>query len=209
MSRIGLFGGTFDPIHWGHLLLADAAREALELDRVVFIPAAQPPHKSRADVSEARHRLEMVRLAVADDPAFEVSDVELRRDGPSYSADTVAHYAEQLAEGDRLFFLVGADTVAELPTWRDPKRLARMATLVAVVRPGSQLTDLSCLANTFDEDTIESLRRHIVEMPLVDLASRDIRRRASRGQSIRYMVPPAVQAYLETHDVYGGGRPGT
>jgi nicotinate-nucleotide adenylyltransferase len=202
MTRIGLFGGTFDPIHTGHLLLAETAREALRLGRVVFIPAAQPPHKTGVRISPAAHRLDMVRIAIADNPAFEASDVELKRTGPSYSVDTVAHFHDNLEEGDELFFLVGSDSVAELPTWYEPRRLAELATVAAVARPGHPLRDLSGLAPTLGAGQIDSLRRHAIEMPQMDLASRDMRRRIAGGLSVRYMTPWAVIEYIRTHGLY-------
>jgi len=208
MARIGLFGGTFDPIHWGHLMLAEAAREAVALDRVEFIPAAHPPHKGLAPLTGAEERLAMVRLAVAGNPAFRVSDCELNRPGPSYSVGTAAAYDERLAEGDRLFFLIGSDTLAELPSWHEVRRLAELVTLVAVTRPGFDVDDLTGLGEALTPDQLESLRRHTVRMPLVDLASTDIRARVAEGQSIRYMVPAAVWDYIEARGLYGHGGAG-
>ena len=196
--RLGIFGGTFDPVHYGHLLLAEQAREAYALDRVVFIPAACPPHKKRQPRSAVAHRLTMVELAVAGNDAFCVSDMEIARGGTSYSVDTVQRLADDNPQAE-LFFLIGSDTVPELPTWKDAGRLAELATLIVVCRPGAPLPPAGTLAGTLTHDQVRSLGEHVVSMPLTGLASRDIRQRVAGGQSIRYMVPPSVAHYIDEH----------
>jgi nicotinate-nucleotide adenylyltransferase len=203
MARIGLYGGTFDPVHWGHLILAETAREALELDRVEFIVAAHPPHKPDAAISPAEHRLAMVRLAVADHSAFGVSDIELRRNGPSFSVDTVAEYHRRLDADDRLFFLIGSDTLADLADWRGPRRLAELATVAVAARPGFSLDDHSTLRESLTPEQVESMRRHTIPMPLIGLASRDLRARVAQRRSTRYMTPDAVRDYIRRHGLYG------
>jgi nicotinate-nucleotide adenylyltransferase len=194
--RLGLFGGTFDPIHLGHLILAESCREACELDRVWFVVAGAPPHKP-GDRTSVADRIEMVRIAIAGNPAFEVSDLETRRPGPHYSVETLEEVHLQRPE-DELFFLIGADSLADLPQWRQPERIAALATLVVVDRPGvglglsSRWPDLGPSARPF----------RMVTIPPIGIASHDLRRRVAEGRSVRYQVPRGVQAYIEAQGLY-------
>ncbi|MEA2632809.1 MAG: nicotinate-nucleotide adenylyltransferase [Chloroflexota bacterium] len=196
--RLGLFGGTFDPIHMGHLILAEACREACALDRVWFVVAGAPPHKP-GDRTSVADRTEMVRIAIAGHPAFEVSDLETRRPGPHYSVETLEEVHRARPE-DELFFLIGADSLADLPHWRQPERIAALATLVVVDRPGVALgpsprwPDLGPAARPV----------RMVSIPPIGIASNDLRRRAAEGRSIRYQVPRGVEAYIEAHGLYRG-----
>ena len=205
--RLGLFGGTFDPIHLGHLILAEQCREACRLDRVWFVVAGAPPHK-QGERTPAAHRLEMVRIAIAGHPSFEPSDLETRRPGPHYSVDTLRFVQEQ-QPGDELFFLIGADSLADLPDWRDPAGIARLATIVVVNRPGIAATDPADLPY-FGPGTHDLLS---VAIPPIGIASKDLRRRMAAGRTIRYMVPRGVEAYIEAHGLYretsvgSSGRP--
>lgn len=195
--RLGLFGGTFDPIHVGHLILAEACREACHLDRVHFIVAGQPPHKPAAGRTPVSHRLEMARIATAGHPAFEVSEIEAHAEGPSYSYRTLeAIRAERPA--DDLFFLIGADSLADLPGWRHPERIAELATLVVVNRPG---IDPDVLAAPPD---LGPAARPLVRVavPPIGIAARDLRRRVAEGRSIRYQVPRGVEAYIAAQGLY-------
>lgn len=199
--RLGILGGTFDPIHCGHLLLAEQAREACSLDQVLFIPAANPPHKRKVARSPAKHRLAMVKLAIEGNDAFRASDIEIRRRGTSYSVDTVERIARQNPAAE-LFFLIGSDSVPELPTWKDAGRLAELATLVVATRPGAPMPPASKLAGTLTPAQVRSLRDHVISMPLIGLASREIRRRVAQGKSIRYMVPTRVEQYVLEQKLY-------
>jgi nicotinate-nucleotide adenylyltransferase len=194
--RLGLYGGTFDPIHLAHLILAEQCREACRLDRVWLIPAGSPPHKpgGRTAVS---HRLEMVKVAIAGHPAFEASDIEARRPGPHYSVETLEAIRRDRPD-DELFFLIGADSLADLPTWREPDRIARLATIVVVNRPGIAEADPSRLPNL----GAGSRPMQWVPIPPVGIASSDLRRRLAEGRSIRYMVPRGVEAYIGAHGLY-------
>jgi nicotinate-nucleotide adenylyltransferase len=194
--RLGLFGGTFDPIHVGHLILAEQCREACGLDRVWFVVAGEPPHK-RGDRTPLAHRLEMVRIAIAGHLAFAASDLEGRRPGPHYSVDTLKAVKRE-RPGDDLFFLVGADSVVDLPTWRDPAGIARLATIVVVNRPGIEEIDPAALPDFGPEGKPLQL----VTIPPIGIASSDLRRRLEEGRSIRYMVPRGVEAYLEAKGLY-------
>jgi nicotinate-nucleotide adenylyltransferase len=200
--RLGLFGGTFDPIHLGHLILAEQCREACELDRVWFVVAGAPPHKMGERTAVA-HRLEMVRIAVAGHSAFEPSEIEAVRPGPHYSFETLESVRGQRPDDD-LFFLIGADSLADLPFWREPARIARLATIVVVNRPGIAEVDPASLPDFGPE--ANPLRW--VSIPPVGIASSDLRRRLAAGKSVRYMVPRGVEAYIEAHGLYRDARSG-
>ena len=199
--RLGIFGGSFDPVHYGHLLLAECCREQCGLDAVWFLPAAVPPHKQDRELTPAVHRIEMLELAIAGNQAFSVCRYETDRGGVNYSVDTLAHFYEEDPERE-LFFLMGADMLADLPHWRDAPRVCELALPVVVRRPGSGPIDFGCLRGIADEDRIELIRRHQVEMPEIGISASDIRRRVSLGQSIRYRAARAVEMYIETHGLY-------
>ena len=194
--RLGLFGGTFDPVHLGHLILAEQCREACRLDRVWFVVAGTPPHKL-GDRTAVAHRLEMVRIAIAGHASFAVSEIETSRPGPHYSVETLDAVHRDRPEDD-LFFLIGADSLADLPFWREPGRIAQLATIVVVNRPGinevdpASLPDLGPGAHPLVAVTI----------PPIGIASTDLRRRLAEGRSIRYMVPRGVEAYIEAQALY-------
>ncbi|QEH36145.1 Nicotinate-nucleotide adenylyltransferase [Aquisphaera giovannonii] len=194
--RLGLFGGTFDPIHLGHLILAEHCREACRLDRVWFVVAGEPPHK-RGDRTPVAHRLEMARIAVAGSESFEVSDIEARRPGPHYSVDTLEAVRRERPE-DELFFLIGADSLVDLPTWRDPAGIAKRATIVVANRPGSTPPD----GGKLPDFGPGSKALEAVAIPSVGIASTDLRARLAAGRSVRYMIPRAVEAYIEAHGLY-------
>lgn len=199
--RLGLYGGTFDPVHYGHLLLAEYCREACRLDQVWFVPAAVPPHKQAQGVSTAAERIEMLELAIGGHEAFSVCRREIDRGGVSYTVETLAELRAEDSACE-LFFLLGADSLADLPLWRDPAGICDLATLVVVARPGSSKPDFSCLAEFCSAERLAEFRRHVVPMPLVELASSEIRRRVSKGLSIRYQTPRAVEKYIETAALY-------
>ena len=195
---IGIMGGTFDPIHIGHLAVAEEAREALTLDRVLFIPAGQPPHKLPGSVTAIAHRLAMVELAIADNPAFELSRIEIDRAGPSFTVDTVEALA-RAEPGAMLHLIVSAETFAELPTWHEPERLFDSARMAVVPREGYPAPDPAWLADAFPgrEDRVDFL-----EGPRLGLSSTALRSRVAAGRSIRYLVPPPVAAYIDQHQLY-------
>jgi nicotinate-nucleotide adenylyltransferase len=194
--RLGLFGGTFDPIHLGHLILAEQCREACALDELWLVVAGAPPHKLGGRTS-AEHRLEMARLAVAGHPVLKVSEIETRRPGPHYSVETLQTvHLERPA--DDLFFLIGADSLTDLPTWRDPATIATLATLVVVNRHGIESVAPSSLPD-FGPGAKPIVT---VTIPPIGIASNDLRRRMAEGRSVRYMVPRAVEAYIEANGLY-------
>ena len=197
MARTVVLGGSFNPIHYGHLLLADDVAELLGLDRVLFVPAARPPHKPNADLAPAQDRYAMVELAIAGHPKFAVSDLEFRRPGPSYTVDTLEALRIQREE---LFLIIGSETFVDLLTWRSPRRVAQLARLVVVPRVGSAF-DLQSAA-------VRKVVHEIGEEPLVVRASSlpisasDLRRRVREGRSIAYRLPEAVGAYIRAKRLY-------
>jgi nicotinate-nucleotide adenylyltransferase len=190
-----MMGGTFDPIHVGHLVIAEAAREALALDRVLFVPAGVPPHKAAAEVTPVEHRVAMVELAIEGNGAFELSRVEADRPGPSFTVDTV----ERLAAESDVVVILSAETFHELPSWHEPERLFAAARVAVVPREGYPAPDPAWLAATFPgrEDRVT-----YVMAPHLGLSSTAIRERVASGRSIRYVVPDAVAAYIADHHLY-------
>lgn len=195
--RIGVFGGTFDPIHMGHLIVAEDARAALELDEVLFIPAGQPWFKSYRQITDARHRLAMVSLAVEDNPAFGVSDTEIRRSGPSYTVDTLTELRDQRKDSEFIVIL-GIDALREIDRWHQPRVLFQMASVVGMARPGSTL-DPSVLNAAIPG---ASSRMRLLDSSLIDISGTDIRQRVAAGRSIRYRVPAAVERYIRGNGLY-------
>jgi len=212
VARTALFGGSFNPIHFGHLLLADEVRERLALDRVVFMPAGVPPHKPAADIAPAADRHAMVRLAIADNPAFEASDLELRRSGPSYTVDTLEALGVPPAE---LFLVIGSETFLDLLSWREPRRIASLCRIVVIPRAGSAFEPNGAAARkVVDEigaggiapaDSSEAPTRGVLVVHATSLpvSASEIRMRAAAGRSLAYRVPPAVAAYIASHRLYG------
>jgi len=199
--RLGLFGGSFDPVHYGHLLLAECCREQCRLEQVWFLPAAVPPHKQGRELTPAKARIEMLELAIAGHEAFAVNRYEVDRGGVSYTVETLRHFRAQ--DPDReLFFLLGVDMLHDLPHWREADQICQLATPVVVRRPPVGEPDFGCLAGLASPDQIDRIRGHQVQMPQIDLSSTEIRRRVAEGLSIRYQTPRAVEKYIETHGLY-------
>jgi nicotinate-nucleotide adenylyltransferase len=205
--RIGVFGGTFDPVHLGHLILAEQCREQGRLDQVWFVPAASPPHKQGLALTPFAQRVEMIALAIAGQPAFRIDELEKDRPGPSYTVDTLAevHRRHPAAE---LFLPIGSDTLLDLPHWYQPARILEMAGLLVTHRPGWPLPALSDLQAALRLPAGVSPGMQVVEAPLIDIASRDLRRRAAEGRSLRYLVPRAIEAYVHDKRLYRAGERG-
>ncbi len=189
----GFLGGTFDPIHIAHLIIAEEAVDELGLERVVFIPSARPPHKSEEGLTSIEHRLEMVRLAIGDDSRFAVSDLEARRPEKSYTIETVRELKEELGDPGKLYFIMGADSVAQFFTWKDPEALLEECRFVVAPRPGIDL-----------DGADPRLRGALVtlDMPHIAISATDIRERVRQGRSIRYLVPAGVAAYIREKKLY-------
>ena len=191
MSRIGLMGGTFDPIHHGHLVAAEEARVAFDLERVLFIPAGQPWQKGHRSVSSGEHRLAMTRLATEDNPFFAVSTIDLDREGPTYTIDTLRAVRGGHPDGE-LFFITGADAISQILTWKDPDEVLALARFVAVTRPDHPIGDLRERGDLIT----------ILEIPALAISSTDIRARVAEGRPIRYLVPDQVRRYIDERALY-------
>ena len=200
--KIGILGGTFDPIHFGHLAIAEAARDRLDLDRVILIPAGRPWLKSGHQVSSPAHRLAMARLAIEDRPGLEMSPIEVDRPGPTYTVDTLVELRRELGSGVELYLILGMDSVRELRRWRDPERLFGMCTVVAVSRPDSVDVSSAEIEQSFPG---AHGRVRTIRGPMLDISATDIRMRVAEGRSISNCVPPSVQRYIRQHGLYLGG----
>ncbi len=202
MARVGLFGGSFNPIHLGHLAAAEGVRDALDLDRVVFIPAGSPPHKDAGVLAPVRHRLRMVELAIQSNPAFEVWDFEARKSELAFTIDTVRAWKAGHAGDGRLCFIIGADTVRELASWKDVDLLLRECDFVPVPRPEWTVETPAELVRRVGRPLAEEVAARVVRVPGVDVSSSEIRRRIANGRSVRYLLPDAVAAYVREHGLY-------
>ena len=213
MARTALFGGSFNPIHYGHLLLADEVRERLALDRVIFMPLGVPAHKPAGALAPAADRYAMVELAMADHPAFEVSDLEMRRTGPSYTVDTLEALGVPPSE---LFLILGSETFLDLLSWREPRRMASLCRIVVVPRTGSSFDPASAAARKVlheletdaivpvdDDGAVPECSVLLVRATSLPLSASDIRARAARGRSLAFRMPEAAAAYLKAHRLYG------
>ena len=206
-QRIVLFGGTFDPVHNGHLIVARSVAEQRRFDRVCLVPSANPPHKASVRAPGA-DRLAMLRLAIEGEELFDVSDAEIRRQGPSYTIDTIAALRRQAGPDAQLHLIVGADMLADLPTWYRVDELVRMVRIVVAARPPWQQRMgeiLAGLGERFPAEFVAQTAASVLPTPLLDISSTDVRRRVAEGRSIRYLVPEAVRQYILEHGIYGGG----
>jgi len=201
--NIGLMGGTFDPIHVGHLVTAEEARQQFDLDYVVFVPTGIPPHKDEQSISLPEHRFLMTSLAVMSNPSFFVSRLEIDKEGPAYTIDTVRHFACGKEPGPEIFFITGADAILEIFTWKDYEDLLRLCTFIAVSRPGYSL-----------DHFYESLERscpemkhkvHLLEIPALAVSSTFIRERVALSKTIKYLTPEPVEQYIRKHGLYRSG----
>ena len=213
--RIGLMGGTFDPIHYGHLVTAEEVRSRFELEQVVFIPSGRPPHKAPEGVTVAEHRYLMAVLATTNNPSFQVSRLDIDRPGPSYTVETLALARHQYGPEAELYFITGADALLEILTWKAPERLLSLCQLVAATRPGYPVERVEKVAGELSQRY--QSRVQVVAVPAVAISSSEIRERVRAGRSIRYLVPDSVAEYIYKHRLYrgegdgaggGGGRRG-
>ena len=198
--KLGIFGGTFDPIHNGHLVTAEHVRVTMGLERVLFIPAGQPWFKASCPVTEARHRLEMVKLAVAHNPKFELSDIEVRREGSTYTIDTLTALREEIGEGVELYVILGTDALNELHRWRAPREVLDMATIVGVARPGADVVDRAALESIRSGASEEIV---FVDGPRVDISAASVRQRMADGLQVDGLIPQVVHNYIDRHGLYG------
>lgn len=198
VTRIGVLGGTFDPIHCGHLVIAEDARTYLHLEKVLFVPAYQPPHKPKDSYSPFEHRVRMIDLAITGNPRFVLSLIEADRPGPSYTVDTLRDLQAELGPDVELYFIIGMDSLANILTWHKPAELPKLCRIVVAERAGYQV-DLAAL-----EEALPGLRDslELIDTPELSISSTDLQQRVQRGLSIRYQVPPAVEEYIYEHKLY-------
>jgi nicotinate-nucleotide adenylyltransferase len=199
--RIGIFGGTFDPVHLGHLIIAEQAREQARLDQVWFVPSARPPHKLETPITPFDRRAEMLQLAVAGQPNFLVDPIEKERPGPSFTIDTLAD-AHCRHLGNEYFLILGADCLPDFPTWREPERIIEMSTLLVAARPGWPVWPANQVAAALGLADPGKVRLEPILIPLIEISSRDLRRRASEARSLLYLVPRAVEVYIREKKLY-------
>ncbi|MFO8007810.1 MAG: nicotinate-nucleotide adenylyltransferase [Candidatus Brocadiia bacterium] len=203
MAGTGIFGGSFNPVHVAHLIIAERVREARELERVLFVPAARPPHKPQAPLAPAEDRQRMLELCLEGNEAFVVEPLELEREGPSYTLLTVRELRRRGVTDPVL--LLGADSILDLPNWWQAEELVREAPVVGFRRPGYDLADgWGELAERFGAEWAEAVRRSMVDVPLMRISATEIRRRLQEGRSVRYMVPQAALDYIEERGLYRG-----
>lgn len=199
-KKIGITGGTFDPIHYGHLIIAESAREAFELDRVVFIPSGTPPHKKLSKVTASEHRFNMVYMAISSHPCFEVSDIEIARSGYTYTIDTLLQLKASYGDGTKLFFITGADVILDLLFWKDYKKVFTMCEFIAAFRPDYEkdrfLREIEHLKAAYGAVI------HLLEAPLIEISSTSIRQKVCSGKSIKYVVPESVEGYIIQNSLY-------
>ncbi len=200
-TRLGIFGGSFDPVHFGHLLLAESCRVQAGLDRVVFVPNAVSPHKIGSEPVSAENRVEMLKLAIGGHAPFEVSQTEIERGGISYTVDTLQRFRDSHTDAE-LFFLMGADSLNDFPQWKDPDIICKCCTLLVVCRPGLPAPDFSVLDKFASATQIETTRSRAIMMPQIDISSTEIRHRARDNQSFRFQTPRAVEKYIQTKGLY-------
>lgn len=204
-KRLGVMGGTFDPIHVGHLIAAECAREALALDEVLFVPAGDPPHKENSQVTPAEHRYTMTLLATVTNPRFAVSRIELDRRGKSFTVDTIEALKAQLPAETEVYFILGSDSMADVPKWHRPERLLSLCHFIVVGRPGWDRSAVEASLGPLYEPHRE--RIHPIDIPEVAVSSSEIRARVRAGRSIRYLTPDLVVQYIEERSLYKGGPP--
>jgi nicotinate-nucleotide adenylyltransferase len=199
-QRVGIMGGTFDPIHFGHLVTAEAARWEFALEKVIFVPTGRPPHKKAYSVSELEARYQMTVLATSSNPYFEVSRIEIDRQGYSYTVDTIADFRRHYGPGTELYFITGADAILEIMTWKSVDRLLQECYFIAATRPGFQLQRLE---ETKPLLPVEGRHRiHLIEVPALAISSTDIRWRVQNKKPIKYLLPEAVEGYIRTKGLY-------
>jgi nicotinate-nucleotide adenylyltransferase len=188
-KRIGILGGTFNPIHIGHLSIAQTVQEKFELEKVLFVPAFRPPHRSITRLASPEERFQMVRLGIKSNPLFEVSDFEIKREGKSYSIDTVKHFRKVYPKGTKLFFIIGADNFAELSEWKCIDEILEIVSFIVVNRPGYEIKN-------------SKIKHYVVNMPGMDIASSHIRRLIAQGKSVKYLVPESVFRYIKRKKIF-------
>lgn len=199
-GKIGIMGGTFDPIHYGHLVTAEAARDKFNLDKVIFVPSGNPPHKKHRPISPGADRINMTVLATGNNPYFKVSDLELKREGYTYTIDTLKGFISMYGEGTVFYFITGADAVMEILTWKDVSSILKLCRIVSAYRPGS---DINKFKNMVDElERVYRSNVYTIEVPALAISSTEIRRRVKSGITIKYLLPEVVEDYILKKELY-------
>lgn len=199
-KKIGIMGGTFDPIHYGHLMIAEQIRCEYELEKVIFIPAGVPPHKKKLGVTESEQRYSMTLLATVTNPHFEVSKIEIESEEISYTVNTIEKLKNMYKEGVELYFITGADAICELDTWKDVKKLSKLCTFIAATRPGFKQSKLDAKVSTLEKEYNAVIKK--INLPALAISSTDIRNRIKTGQSIKYLLPEPVEHYIYKNNLY-------
>jgi len=199
-SRIGIMGGTFDPIHMGHLVTAEQAREQFQLESVIFVPAGKPTHKKEKEVTDPEHRYLMTFLAVINNPYFSISRVEIDSVEPSYTINTVRFFLETYQQKVKIYFITGADAVLDIPTWKDYQELLEKCTFIAASRSGYSLEKLKDKVQPYYPDIFEKV--HLMEIPAMAISSTFIRERVKEGKTVKYLTPEAVEQYIYKSKLY-------
>ena len=201
-AKIGLFGGTFDPPHLGHLITAQSLAEKLNLSKVIFIPSGVPPHKKNYPITDHRHRLKMLQIAIEDNPIFEICTWELRQKPPTYTIRSIDHF-KNIYPASELFWIIGMDNLLDLPNWFQFEKLIESVNIVTAFRGGTNLDEiLTNLKKELSGDQFLKLRANIIPTPQIEISAKDIRDRAKEGKSLRYLVPPGVEDYIRIHGLY-------
>jgi len=200
MARVGIFGGTFDPIHLGHLILAQRCLESAKLESVIFLPTYQSPLKENRPQCSDSQRIEMLKLAIDGNPKFEVSRFEIEQSERSFTIDTLRHLSRERSD-DRLFFIMGSDSLANFHRWKQPREICELADLLIVERPEVNV-DFERLTQVVGADLVDKIQSNIVQSPLIEISSTEIRQRSSQRQSIRYLLPRAIEKYIENAKIY-------
>ncbi len=203
VRKVGVLGGSFDPVHYGHLIAGEEVRSALQLSEVIFVPAGRPPHKLRKQITPAEERLAMLKLAIASNPVFRSSRVDIDRPGPHYTVDTISLLQEELGNEVDIYFIVGLDSLAEIATWYQPERLLQLCRLAAVTRPGYSGLDVARLDPRI---RAAAERIQIIPIPEVGISASDLRERVATGRPIKYQIPEAVEGYIYGQGLYRGGQ---
>lgn len=203
--RIGIIGGTFDPIHYGHLVNAEGARAEFGLDKVIFVPTGRPPHKKDYRITDSEDRYLMALLATITNPHFELSRLEIDRTGLSYTVDTIREFRAVYGETADLYFITGADAILEILTWKNVGELITLCHFVAATRPGYSLTGLQNIVSAVRQQEQADFTVHCIEVPALMISSTDIRRRVKNGQPIKYLLPEAVENYIIKEQLYVSG----
>lgn len=199
--RIGIYGGSFDPIHTGHLILAEQCRTQANLDQIWFVPCATNPHKPDGPIAKNRQRKEMIQLAISGHEPFQFSSIELDRGDVSYTIDTLMTFSETYPD-DELFLLMGSDSLEEFENWKDPAKICELAVPLIINRPGAKPVDLGVVQSMVDEERFKQIKTSQMTSFLIEISSSEIRKRVRNGETIRYLLPRGVERYLQTQKLY-------